>query len=555
LSDSLTELIEAAKKERTQKRYREAADLVERALAQEPTNALALNEAAEISLEQNQLEQAENFASAACSNEPRTPYILTLANICKNRHRFDEGLKHYTAILKREPLSFGALAGMADLYERAGYRSRAIEHYNLLFSRHPMGDYAAFMQYTKLFSYDRSSEVLATLSRMLPNSPDAPFHLAFHMEYVSWRENAARAARGLPPTVASPDELFFTFAAAERDNVEALVDAALASQPLAVFHHHAKALCLVARGERKQAEALFRRVAEVSPNMASGNVVFADAFYFGLEALDESAILSRFPLIVDVRTAPFTDRPVALLSSDYSYFLDFGRPFLLSINALSPGAQVHVHVMNPPENGTEAISKFCDGLTSISVAISTEQTPMPTRQYYHSARFVRQWQLLRRYRAPVWLVDVDSLLNRDWTETLESLGGADVGVTGYAGIWAPWNQFRAGIVGIGPTPRGMNYAKLLAAYVSEFYVQNKLRWGIDQVALYGVYAFLKDQNRAPLLKLLDTSLIDGDYKDETIIWCNGGFQKFSTLTGLKDEPGIPDSPKVKYTAALQKYGL
>ena len=107
---------------------------------------------------------------------------------------------------------------------------------------------------------------------------------------------------------------------------------------------------------------------------------------------------------------------------------------------------------------------------------------------------------------------------------------------------------------IAPTPRGMDYLRLLAAYIAHFYSTNCLRWGIDQLAMYAVHEYMREANKAPQVHLLDDRAVDYECFDDSFVWCNSGRGKFLQLKMIaKGQEESNDADRSKYFNALKIY--
>jgi hypothetical protein len=288
--------------------------------------------------------------------------------------------------------------------------------------------------------------------------------------------------------------------------------------------------------------------------------VFEPSFYRSLEAMDDAALSRDLPRVTEFRTEDFAQAPIIYLACNYLYFENFAMPMIRSLADRSPDAQLHVHIMDASEDDLKKLGKFCDN-TPLKIAVTVEQPGIDkennkaARAYYHAVRFIRFYQHLKQYDRTLWLMDVDALFNRDPRALFETLGGNDVAFRIRPGRIEPWNQFNACIVGATSKPGSLRYFKLIAAYIAHFHQQKKLRWGIDQLAMYGVYEFLRDEKAAPALSLLGDRAIDYDYFDDGIVWCNSGRNKFLHLE--KRKPGMPladlDPDRAKYLRLFEKY--
>lgn len=555
MNDSTDGLIRKAYKDVQTGRYAEAEAAIRAILDKEPRNAWAFNIASRLECRRGNFDAAVNYALKACQEQPTADHVVVLAMAFAWKQDYAAARNNYRVVLEKFPQHYECLIGLAELYALTGYQSLAIRYFDQALAQDRFHPIALFLEYAKLFPCERAPDLLATFMKLLPQATAASpeEHLRYQMEYVVRKEDAARAERGIGCLARGADDLFFCFAQQERDAFEAIVDTMLAKHPDLALVYEAKIFCLVSRGQRKEAIGSIRALAEAEPRGMWPCVIFDDGFYQSLEKQDDAALFGALPDMIDVTCQAFAEVPIMFLSCDYRFFTHFARAFLASINAVHPRAQVHVHVMDAPDDKIAEIAAFCAGLTSLTVAVSIERTPMPAPVYYHAIRFIRQYQLLKRYGKPVWVLDVDALLNRDLKQVMEATAAVDIAGTAHAGSWHPWIQFRAGFVAVNATDRGFAFSRLVAAYIADCHAKDKLRWGIDQMALYGVYAFLKEQGRAPALRFFDERVLDTEYRDDGILWIDGGKKKFMQISALDGEDGSPDLPLVRYRQAAAKY--
>ena len=102
-------------------------------------------------------------------------------------------------------------------------------------------------------------------------------------------------------------------------------------------------------------------------------------------------------------------------------------------------------------------------------------------------------------------------------------------MTGVQTCALPIYQFNASVVGVAPSDRARAYIHQVAAYIAHFHRRNALRWGIDQLALYAVFADLQDLGTAPALGLLGADDIALDHQRRSTFWTAVGAQKFNFL--------------------------
>ena len=356
-----------------------------------------------------------------------------------------------------------------------------------------------------------------------------------------WR---GRERAGLAPYHGKTvDDLHFRFAAgdvAEYARIAARAVAAQPTNPAAVTQH---CMALFATERDARLEPFLAPVAEILKTHVWSNVRDLEGgFYERLQAMTEAEILRGLPPIEEVATGAFADAPIVYLSCDFRYFALFARPLMRSLAANSQGAQIHVHIMNAPNDQVAGAICMADALglrlalTREAVLPADQATPSLARAYFHAVRFVRFYQHLKAYGRTLWLMDVDGLFNRSPSEMFAQLGGADVAMRVRPGRWEPWNQFNACVVAATPTQSSMDYFRLVAAYIAHFRQAGSMQWGIDQLAMYGVYRYLGARARAPIVAALDARALDYEHVEAGILWCNSGAKKFagSELLSCRD---------------------
>jgi tetratricopeptide (TPR) repeat protein len=539
-------------------------ELFQRAIALDPNNAKLLDHAARVALKIGDLQVAFGFAQRAVKAFAAAPFVVTLADVLRAGGQFDAACRYYEAILKDVPESIGALAGLAGIYEQAGYRTLAIEYYKKVLAIAPK-DAGLARRLSKTMSYQQSQELLEIFEGLRPtSSASAAERLNFEAMMVTRKEYAERVKHGVPAQAESMNDMFFRFAVKERDRYEAIVDAALASDPVPDIAIAAKANCLLARGERREALKYYGTQTSLQTRLMFAIINFNDDFFDALEAESEESLIEGLVPLIHVVTPEFADRPIIFFSSDSRYFQDFVRPFLISIDEVSRRAgkeklQVHVHIMDPTDENLAEVKSLAAKLDQIILAVSAEHPNERARNgklaglYFHAIRFVRMYQILNIYQKPLWLMDVDGLMHDDPRRIFDAIGSRDIGLFGHPGRWEPWMQFNASMVGIRPVEKAKTFLRLVAGYIRYYHKRNLMEWGIDQLALYAVYAHLKDQGRSPDVMMVP-NIIDGECHETSIVWSNGGPNKFAfPKLAASATIGPPDSPRVRYMEALNKY--
>jgi predicted O-linked N-acetylglucosamine transferase (SPINDLY family) len=542
------------------------AALLERARGLDPANPSVLDLAARAALMQGRLDEAEALARKAVDLRPVVPTGLTLAEVMKAKGNLEGAAKFFTSVLATQPKEPRALIAMGDIHEQTGRRGEAAKAFESALNLDPANP-ALAVRFANVLPIAELGRGRAALERARPADTAPPaLRLGYLNQLAPYKECAMRAARGLMPYhVTALSELYFDQARGERDAYEAVADLILTREPGHVEAAGAKAVALLSRGQRLASAPYFKILSDAKPDSIYGNIVFDPAAYEALEAMDDTIMTRALPPLIEVVPRTFQDEPIIYLSCNYAYFNDFGRPLLLSIDdvaASSPptGAAVHLHVMDATVAEMDRVVSFCAGLKGARVAVSAERPGvdvlglMPARCYYHAVRFVRLYQHLNHYKQPLWMMDVDALIHRDPRPMFAALAREDVAFRARPARWEPWNQFNASVMAVRPTPAGKGYLRLIAAFIAAAHARDDLHWGIDQLAMYQVHAYLKDQDRAPAVRLLDDRAVDYEYNEDGFVWCNSGTGKFSQLQQLAaNAEASVDSQRFRYFEALKGY--
>jgi Flp pilus assembly protein TadD len=501
--------------------------------------------------------EAETFLQEAVKLNATIESVSALANLMQVTGRVDAARQLYKDIVKAIPAHAPSLAKLGEISELKSDRREARAYYRQALEASP-SDVATGVKYATLTWADEPAETVAVFERLLAGAQNDNQRIYILTQFLTYKEFHERLKRGLMPYHAtSIDEMFFKFAAPEFARFRDIVLKIAAEDKGTIQSKFVAHFC--AREWREAQEALVKLAPAIAGTIWE-TISFDPAFYHVLEGFTDADILQGLPPLTEAVTAIFDDAPIAYLSCNYTYFANFCAPMLRSLADKAPGSQVHVHIMDVSPPQLAAATQFCQSLGVLRVALSAEQSgvdpadKMAARCYYHAIRFIRYYMHLKHYGRTLWLMDVDALFNRDPRHMYSVLGGNDAAMRIRAGRVEPWNQFNACIVAATPKPASTEYFRLLAAYIAYFHQRKQLRWGIDQLAMYGVYEYLKAAGRAPTLAFLDDRAIDYEYLDDGIVWCNSGKNKFSHLNRNPDGSLVVDDPdRAKYIKLFDKY--
>ncbi len=513
-----------------------------------------------LAMQRGDLAAAEPLLRQAVTTQATLESISAWAGLLEAAGQLEKAQDCLRSILKSMPTHGPTLRKIGELAERKGDRATARSHYRQAMDADPK-DVGAAVKYA-IASWEDDPAVTASVldEGLVRFANDEVRRAELLSGLLIYKEFHERLKHGLMPYHAtSVDELFFKFCAPEFADYRQLALDTAAKHPNNAHALLRKFLTLFCSRDRPGAQQVLEILKPALAGKIWETVTFDPAFYRMLENFDDQMLLAGLPPVSQIIEPSFSDAPVAYLSCNHTYFVNFCVPMLRSLADRSPGGQVHIHIMDISQADVIAATSLCQSL-NLRVGLSVEQpgvdkkSNMEARCYYHAIRFIRYYHHLKHYGRTLWLMDVDALFNRDPQEMYQVLGDRDAAMRIRAGRFEPWNQFNACIVAATLHPASVLYFRLIAAYVAHFFQHGQLRWGIDQLAMYGVYEYLRDEGRAPTLAFLDDRAINYDYRDDGIVWCNSGKNKFFHLKRNPDGSLVTDDPdRAKYLKLFDKY--
>ncbi len=505
--------------------------------------------------------EAISLLERAVNLSPNLNSVTALASALLRAGRTDDAIRYLKDIVKSVPGHVPTLLQLGEISDQRGDRKSAREYYRQATVADET-DLNAATKYAIASWADDPAETAAVLDKHLARTDlDAGGRAKILLGLIIYKEFHERIKRGLMPYHATDlEELFFTYTQREFTELKKLCLEDAEQNPTSPSAQIKKFMALFCSGDRVGAQKTLAGFQSTVAGQVWDAVTFDPAFYQMLEQFTEADLVKGLPPVQEIITAEFSDKPVAYLSCNYTYFENFAAPMLRSLADIAPGEQAHVHIMDATEEQLAAATAFCKSLKNIAVALSVEQPGvdkqgiMVARSYYHAIRFIRYYQHLVHYKRTLWLMDVDALFNRNPNVMYEILGQKDAAMRIRAGRLEPWNQFNACIVAGTPSAPSLAYFRLIAAYIAHFYQKKGLRWGIDQLAMYGVFEYMRDEGRAPELAFLGDKAIDYDYLEDGIVWCNSGRNKFLHLQRNPDGSIAVDDPdRAAYIKLFDKY--
>lgn len=504
-------------------------------------------------------QEAEELLRTLTVGPPETP--LLMGDIQEALGRQNDAFRSYKEALKLMPRSYQVLMKLGALKEKMGDKPGARDCYRDAMDLRPL-DWAATTSYI-LAIWDKDPGLAVKAAEELldgAQTPDERFRaLEFNICRKEWWERIRRGQ--MPYHAERVDELFFTYASDYVKEFHELAQQRVNDDPTNIHWLRKLASARFCAKDRIGAGEIWETLAKYSKESILENVRLAPKFYDELRKFTDADLTRGLPPMIEVAPPVPDPNGVLYLSCNFTYFQAFALPMIVSARERSPQTAVHVHIMDADEAQTSAAAAFLQRLAPLRFALTIERPGLQkapqhqARSYYHAVRFIRYYQHLLDYNCPLWLMDVDAVINTDLSDLFSKLKGVDLSMRIRPGRMEPWNQFNACVVGASTSPASIEYIRLTAAYLAHFFQNGNLRWGIDQLAMYGVYADMNDRGTAPTLALLGEREVDYDYRDDGFVWCNSGAGKFKHLQRISKPNSMPlaNFEDNKFVGVFERY--
>ena len=468
-----------------------------------------------------------------------------------------EALRAYKAVLKGNPGNFEALMASGELRTRNGDRAGARENYRQAASARPDDVDAALKHSESLWDVDPEAAVAVTLAA-LPRASKAHIRARalqtalWQVEFITRIRHGQMAYHG-----AHIDELLFTHAAHHLKELEATYAALVedTGDPAAKI---GLGLARFGRGDRHGAEILFRSAGPALAGRILDAARFSPDFHAALRAMPEEDLTRDLAPVVTLRPPVQDAGGVLYLSCDPVYAANFGLPLLCSLRKVSPDTAIHLHLIDATPEDAGRFTAFLERLAPLRFALTAEnpglagQPTQDARIYFHAARLIRFYEALKLYDGPLWMTDVDAIAHAPLSRLFARLAGHDIALRIRPGRLEPQNQFSACAVGAAANDRARAYIRQVAAYIATFRRHGGLRWQIDQLALYSVFADLRDHGAQPSLGLLGSTDIVLDHHAGGTLWMTAGAQKFGFIEREAQGAEPADIPYAKVFAEYRR---
>jgi tetratricopeptide (TPR) repeat protein len=336
-----------------------------------------------------------------------------------------------------------------------------------------------------------------------------------HASLVDMQNQAARRNAGLPPDRAiSWDDLCTWKDAAGLQAFKVSLRRALAA-PMAssdVLVHLGD--IALRQGKWNVAEERFAWLRRRPIGFVTDITILEDELWQSIAKMSTADIRAGLPDLVYLRRGdPRLAAYSVFLSSDPIYFKRFTVQVLRALKSAVPRCHVHVHLSDGDEAAWLECADIAVAAFGPSLTVSAEKSDARARDganaknYYHAIRYVRFHQYREEVDHPLWILDVDAQINGDPSDQLSHLPSSDLAFVGNPNALVPWGKIAGLFVGAANTAPAREHLRLTAGFIATMMRQSRLRWFIDQLALYLAYQYLRRVGRAPTAWFPDETLV------------------------------------------------
>ena len=482
---------------------------------------------ADILRRSGRLEEAEALLAAA----PVTPKNLgALAEVQFERREFARCDKTLSQLIALAPLEarLDTFRQLAKVRWTTGGSEAASEVMRQALKLHP-GDTDFVAAYADTLPFD---EAVAVLTHHLTEIGDEPSRTAYTLRRLTLlRAPHVRANQGLPHYGTSWPDTYRWPDAGALGLIEKTIKAELAGGSTRVTALLDLAYIALAEGDWETVEKYLAQVRHGEKRTPADFTAFGAAFHEGLAAMTEADIFCGLVPVQRLAAPEPPTGPVIYIASDERYFAAFTVPFLRQLDGAKFSLDVHIHLLDGTGADWAAARELVGALSNLRITLTAEASGVraggndDARTYYHSVRYVRFYAELKRSQIPMWILDCDVTLQGDPRPLFESLARYDLALRSAPCHFEPNLKMCATCVGVSPTPRGMEFVRRLAASVIYWKDRGTWNWGIDQIGMLSVYAYMSTVGREPNTLFLDDTAMNNAVGDTAPIRFMSGIRK------------------------------
>ncbi len=288
------------------------------------------------------------------------------------------------------------------------------------------------------------------------------------------------------------------------------------------------AACIaICRCDWDRADELLEAVRARALGTLADYTAFGAAFHAGLDRFGFETMSGLLPPVHHILSPAPQSGETLLFASDPVYFAKFTQPFIAALETMAIPADIQVHVMGGDAAAWHSMAAGLGTLTHVRVGFSAEDPGAASIGLYtHAIRFVRQYLEAARRRRRVWVFDVDGFVQHDPRPLLGRLAEYDVSIRANPVLFTPPARVAGNLVGIAPTPLGLDYGRRVAAYILHWKNAGTWSWGIDQVALYSAYAYMARTGRQPKTYFQGAADVSNADENDAVFYFPTGIKKY-----------------------------
>ena len=493
-----------------------------------PDNHIAIKNLAAVAAKMGSLEDAESYLLRLKEEDHEAVSLFDLAKILAARNKLAPARLYAKKAYDKDNRDLAIKTFYADIEYRIGDKFISRDLYEQILAENPL-NYIAATAFAKAIWAINTNKAVEVLNTLLTGELSNTERRAVLYDLILIKESlerkkykkASHHANGL-------EDIQIRYSRNEAKQLIKLSNAYLSKQP-----NHKGALLHIAcasygLGGLEASSSYFKDFALLNPNHIASSLNINSAFLDTLLSLPEEETLGNLPPIHYIERKNYQTKPVLLIVSNLIYYYNFVKPFIRSLAHRSSAFCIHLHIMDCSDNQASEILEWTSKFSNHNFALSIETSGVDTNDsialanYYHAIRFVRYYQFRTIYEGPLWLVDADAIINKDPTNMLMLDQSFDIALRVRPGRLEPWNSISAALIGSSAGAGAQKYFYLVASYLSYFYREKKLFWGIDQIALLVALAKYKSIR----IKFLSALEQDVELSEEGLIWFVSGVNKY-----------------------------